>query len=235
MAVTPKRGALPSPRSELAAAMPHVAPTAVPPNLIRVPKQLSFWGNDVHGDCVTAEEAFAKACHHPEIFILENEVIKWATDHGVLEGASLIEVLKFMQKNGFSQDNKLFDDGPYFSVDWTDSTTLQSAITVGPVKIGIAADQLQKAWESTGGKPGWFATGFNQDTNLDHCVSLSGYGTMAWLAEQLHVQVPSGVNGQDQGYALFTWDSVGIIDVPSMRAITGEAWLRNPTTVIRQH
>ena len=34
-------------------------------------------------------------------------------------------------------------------------------------------------------------------------------------------------------YALFTWDSIGIIDVPSMLAITGEAWLRNPTTVVK--
>jgi hypothetical protein len=235
MPVTRKRrGALPSPRSELAAAMPHVAATAVPPNVIRVPKQISMWGNDVHGDCVTAEEAFAKACHLPEIFISDNEVIKWATDHGVLEGANLVQVLKLMQKNGFSQGKKkLFDDGPYFSVNWTDSTTLQSAIAVGPVKIGVAADQLQKAVEDAGDKTGWFATGFHEDTNLDHCVSLGGYGTMAWLAEQLNVQVPSGVNGQDQGYALFTWDSIGIIDVPSMIAITGEAWLRNPTTVIR--
>ena len=34
------------------------------------------------------------------------------------------------------------------------------------------------------------------------------------------------------GYALFTWDSIGIIDVPSMIAITSEAWFRQPTTVI---
>jgi hypothetical protein len=33
---------------------------------------------------------------------------------------------------------------------------------------------------------------------------------------------------------LFTWNSIGIIDVPSMLAITQEAWLRNPTTVINQ-
>jgi hypothetical protein len=33
-------------------------------------------------------------------------------------------------------------------------------------------------------------------------------------------------------YALFSWDSIGIIDVPSLVAICGEAWLRNPTTVV---
>jgi hypothetical protein len=216
----------------LAAAPPHVAPALPPPNVIRVPAQLSFWGNNEYGDCVTAEEAFAKACHVPEIFISDSEVITWATDHDVLNGAALSEVLKFMQSDGFAQNGKVYDDGPYFSVDWTDSRTLQSAISKGTVKIGIAADQLEKAWQSTGGKTGWFATGFKPDNDEDHCVSLPGYGTMAWLAKRLHVQVPSGVNGADQGYALFTWDSIGIIDVPSMLAITHEAWLRSPTTVV---
>jgi hypothetical protein len=31
---------------------------------------------------------------------------------------------------------------------------------------------------------------------------------------------------------MFTWDSIGVIDQPSMLAITHEAWLRQPTTVI---
>ena len=227
----PKRGAIPSPRSDLAAARPHVALKAPPPNAIVMPPQLSFWGNDVHGDCVTAEEAFAKACNSPEIFITYNDVITWATDHGVLEGAYLTQVLNFMQTDGFSENGSVYDDGPYFSVDWTNSTTLQSAIAMGPVKIGIAADQLDAAWLSTGGQTGWFATGFHPDSNEDHCVSLCGYGTISWLAEQLNAQVPSGVDGSSPGYALFTWDSIGIIDVPSMIAITHEAWLRNPTTV----
>jgi hypothetical protein len=161
----PKRGAIPSPRSHLAAARPHVALKAPPPNAIVMPLELSFWGNDVHGDCVTAEEAFAKACNSPEIFITYNEVITWATDHGVLEGAYLTQVLNFMQTDGFSENSSVYDDGPYFSVDWTNSTTLQSAISMGPVKIGIAADQLDAAWQSTGGKTGWFATGFHPDSN----------------------------------------------------------------------
>jgi hypothetical protein len=59
-----------------------------------------MWGNDVHGDCVT-EEAFAKTCNNPEIFISDNEVITWATNHGVLEGAYLVEVLQWMETGGF--------------------------------------------------------------------------------------------------------------------------------------
>jgi hypothetical protein len=190
-----------------------------------------MWGNDVHGDCVTAEEAFAKACNNPEIFISDNEVISWASAHGVLEGAYLSDVLKWMQKDGFQQGGFTYDDGPYFSVDWTNSATLQSAISSGPVKIGVAADQLESAWKSTGGHTGWFGVGFQADSNEDHCVSLCGYGTINWLAQQLNINVPGGLDGTKPGYALFTWDSIGIIDLPSLLAITQEAWLRQPTTV----
>ena len=63
-------------------------------------------------------------------------------------------------------------------------------------------------------------------------MSLCGYGTIAWLAGQLQVAVPAGANGNDPAYAIFTWGSIGIIDAPSMIAITTEAWLRNPTTVV---
>ena len=61
-----KRGALPSPRSVLAAAVPHTALIGAPPNFIMKPARISMWGNADHKDCVTAEEAFAKACHNPE-------------------------------------------------------------------------------------------------------------------------------------------------------------------------
>ena len=53
------------------------------------------------------------------------------------------------------------------------------------------------------------------------------------LAGQLKVAVPAGVDGTKPGYALFTWDSIGIVDQPSMIAITREAWLRSPTTVVK--
>ena len=96
-----KRGAIPSPRSALAAAAPYPARIAAPANFIVKPQKISMWGNDVHGDCVTAEEAFAKACHDPEIFIADAEVIAWATKHNVLEGAYLTDVLTWMQNDGF--------------------------------------------------------------------------------------------------------------------------------------
>jgi hypothetical protein len=149
----------------------------------------------------------------------------------VLNGANLVDVLDAMINDGFKQGGHTYDDGPHVAVDWTNAALLQNAIAHGPVKIGVAANQLDKVI-SDPPKNGWFATGFQQDTNEDHCVSLCGYGTFAWLASQLGVQVPPGIAGTTPGYGLFTWDSIGIIDHPSMVAITQEAWLRNPVTVV---
>src|SRR5208282_2743119 len=235
----PKRGANPTPPSVLAAATPLVPAIGAPPNFITVPQTLSFWGNYSNGDCVTAEEAFAKACYQPEIFISEAEVITWATNNGILNGAYLPNVMQLMQTSGFVQNGYMYDDGAYYTVDWTNSATLQSAISQGPVKIGVSSAQLDTVWWNAGGSQnsgvsGWFATGFHAGDPEDHCVSLCGYGTIAWLAQQLNVQVPAGVDGTQPGYALFTWDSIGIIDVPSLLNITFEAWLRIPTTIVIQ-
>src|SRR5690242_18560036 len=229
-----KRGAMPSPRHALAAAAPYPALVGAPANFIVKPQKISMWGNDVHGDCVTAEEAFAKACNNPEIFLSDAEVIDWATRHGVLEGAYLVDVLTWMQNDGFPDGGLVHDDGAYFSVDWTNAATLRSAIAEGPVKIGVAADQIETAWFSTNGESGWFATKFHADDNEDHCTTLCGYGSISWLAQQLGVAVPAGIDGTKPGYTMFTWNSIGIIDVPSMVAVTHEAWLRRPTTVTRQ-
>jgi len=233
------RGATPTPRSVMAGATPFRSKAGIgaPPVFLVKPAQISFWGNYSNGDCVTAEEAFAKACNSPEIFISEQDIIAWASAHGVLNGATLPQVLQFMQNDGFKEGDNTYDDGPYSSVDWTNAGTLQSAIATGPVKIGVAGDQLETAWwgagsSQAGGKT-WFGTGFHNDANEDHCVSLCGYGSIGWLAQQLNVAVPSGVNPNSQAYALFTWDSIGIIDQPSLLAITHEAWIRTPTTVIK--
>jgi hypothetical protein len=231
------RGGRPSPRAKLAAATPHLMSGIAPPTFITIPRQLSFWGNYSDGDCVTAEEAFAKACHNPEFFISEDTVVAWATAHGVLNGADLSSVLETMQTDGFVQNEMKYNDGPHYSVEWTDATKLQDAISQGPVKIGINADQLEDVWHAhndsnpTSPTNGWFATGFTQNHSQDHCVSLCGYGSINWLAGQLGARVPAGVDGTQPGYALFTWDTIGIIDVPSLLNITDEAWLRTPTTV----
>jgi hypothetical protein len=191
-----------------------------------------MWLNDVDGDCVTAEECFAKACWVPEIFITDAEAKAWANAHGILNGAMISDVLGWMENGGFQQAGHVYDDGAATSVDWTNPAVLKNAIYHGPVKIGVSGDQLQTVVDAHPGN-GWIATGFAQDPNEDHCVSLCGYGTFAWLAKQLKTDLPDGVNPLTPGYGVFTWSSIGIMDQQSMLAITQEAWLRNPTTRIR--
>jgi hypothetical protein len=58
------------------------------------------------------------------------------------------------------KDRSSYDNSQkIYSVDWTNPATLNSAIAQGPVKIGVAATQLEAAWRSTNGKTGWFAPG----------------------------------------------------------------------------
>jgi hypothetical protein len=228
------RGARPTPRHRLAAALPHHVITSTPPQFLWKPAQLSMWGNATYGDCVTAEEAFAKACHSPEIFILDTTVIAWAGRNNALDGADLTQIMDLMQTGGFIQAESTYTDGPHTAVDWTKPSVLCNAISLGPVKIAVAADQLENAVDAAGDEPvnGWLATGFAADSDVDHCVSLCGYGPMAWLFSQLATPMPDGMDGTKPGYGLFTWSSIGIIDPASLIAICGEAWLRSPTTII---
>jgi hypothetical protein len=188
-----------------------------------------MWLNDVDGDCVTAEEAFAKGIA-PGVFIGDATVRVWAAANDVLNGTDLITVLKLMQTTGFAQNGSVYDDGSPVSVDWTNVSVLQNAIVQGPVKIGVAGDQLETAVPDPPTN-GWLATGFTPDANLDHCVSLCGYGPIWWLLNVLGTGANPGPVQEAPGYALFTWNSIGVIDAPSLNAICGEAWLRSPTTL----
>jgi hypothetical protein len=95
--------------------MPHVPDPkiSVPPSFLMWPVQMSFWDNSAYGDCVSAEEAFAKATAAPQAFIPEATVVAWASAHGYLNGAYLPDVMTTMQTDGFPFNNKTYDDGPY--------------------------------------------------------------------------------------------------------------------------
>jgi hypothetical protein len=79
---------------------------------------------------------------------------------------------------------------------------------------------------------GWLATGFQRDGNLDHCVSGCGFGSIAWLLQNLDGTLPPGVDGTAPGVGVFTWGGIGVVEYQSMVNITGEAWLRSPSTVL---
>jgi hypothetical protein len=241
------RGAIPSARHELAAAMPHVPDpkVSVPASFLMWPIQMSSWNNYIYGDCVSAEEAFAKATAAPQTFIPEATVVAWATAHGYLNGASLVSVLTTMQTQGFPFNKKTYDDGPHNSVNWTNPGILASAIySHGPVKIGVAAEYYQAPGPGqhgivTPGTSGWSIYNYpaTSPSQEDHCVSLCGYGTLAQLVTlfQQHKITVHPQKGMPTGlcYAMFTWNSIGIIDQQSMLHMTFEAWIRNPVTIIK--
>jgi hypothetical protein len=223
------RGAKPTPRHKLAGAMPFVPVAAPLPQSAIVPPKLSYWGNNAYGDCVSAEEAFAKACYSPEIFVSDQTVIQWAARHGVLNGADLGDVLDMMVSDGFNVPPSIYLDGGKLAVDYSNEATLQAAIDSGPVKIAIDADALPSG---AGNNNGWYATGQGRYPNTDHCVSLCGHGPAGWLFSQLGLPLPSSIAPTQTGYLLFTWSTIGFVDHAWLMGTCTEAWVRNPTTII---
>ena len=224
------RGAIPTSRHRLLGVTPFKQVGAIPEWVAYVPKRLSMWGNDQYGDCVTAEEAFAKATAAPEIFIEDREVIDWARRHGWLNGAELTPVMDAMARGGFNQDHHVYGDGPYKGVDYGDETLLRNAIAVGPVKIGIDADALPGG---AGNQSGWFALGTGrQYRNEDHCVALCGYGTVGQLYAAMGLAPPPSVPAVLPGYLLYTWNTIGFVDHAWVMSTCGEAYVRNPTNLI---
>jgi len=200
------------------------------------------WGNLTDGDCVTAEEAFAKAAAVPQLFFDAPTVISWAAKHGFLDGAELPEVMGAMEKSGFSEAGVAggadAGDGGYFSVDWTNPATLANAIyTTGPVKIGIASETLEDYIPGDPPPSGWCVYGYPSGGEADHCTSLCGFAdsltdmVAAFAARGVAVIPPSDMPS-GPCYAMFTWGSIGIVDAASMLAMTSEAWLRNPVTKV---
>jgi hypothetical protein len=227
-----KRGLRPTPRHRLQAAAPHKIVRATPPQVIVVPTFLEMWLNDQYGDCVSAEEAFAKAAYavmngQPEIKITDATLMTFCNKYDLLNGANLPPVMDDMISDGFHQDGVTYTNGPYTGVDYSNEDILKNAISVGPVKIGIDANALPSGagnangWYSSGGTPGEF-------NNEDHCVSLCGYGPSAALFAALGVAVPSGF--PSSGYLLYTWSTIGVVDYAWIMSTVGEAWVRNPTT-----
>ncbi len=226
------RGAKPTPRHKLQAAKPHII-RAFPPEFAVIPSQLDMWGNDQFGDCVTAEECFAKAawskmCGLPETFITAAEAVSWARQHGYLNGAILTDVMDTMASNGLTVGSTPYLDGGYTGVDYSNEDALKSAISTGPVKIGIDADGLPSG---AGNSSGWFSTDSGVMQNEDHCVALCGYGTVAYLYGQLGLPVPSGLDPALTGYLLYTWKTIGFVTYGWIMGKVAEAWVRNPTTI----
>ncbi len=221
-------GAIPTPRHELAAAPAFLVVEAPPPQFAVVPPRLDMWGNDRYGVCVTSEEAFAKACYSPEIFIPAETVVAWASRHGWLNGANLPPVMDAMRSGGFVIGPQSYNDGGYAAVNYGNELALQSALATGPVKLGMASSSLPSG---AGNKQGWYAITPSRSNSEDHCTGLSGYGPAAYLYQQLGLPLPSGVAFPAVCYLYYTWSTMGVVSHDWLMGSTGEAWVRNPTTI----
>jgi hypothetical protein len=227
-------GEFPTPNHELAAARPYKGGGAAPESFISWPIGMGSWGNEQASSSSWAEEAFAKACAEPKVFV-PSDVVRFTSGEC---GSS--NFAAFMQTHGFQIDRKAYLDGPFNSIDWTDAAVLKDAIAnVGPVKIGVASANLASGPQGqvTPGTSGWAIYGLPKGQPENHCASLCGYGPLAALVglverHGVHVNVPSGMP-TGLCYAMFTWGSIGIVDGQSLMNITGEAWIRNPTTIVR--
>ena len=235
------RGAIPTPRHELVAAPQHRRSTIAPPaSFLAWPIQMCGWGNIGNGDCVTAEECFAKAVVAPQVFIPNEKAVQWAANHGFLNGASLTQVMQCMAKYGIQKGGTTYEDGPYLSVNWTDQKTLADAIwQKGPVKLGVCSGNFESNEHGSipGFVSGWTMWDYPAGLPEDHCVSLCGYGS---LAELIYLFAKQGVwvtpvHGMPTAlcYAIFTWSSIGIVDEQSLLNFTAEAWVRNPVTIVK--
>jgi len=227
-------GEFPTPNHELAAAQPYKAARAAPESFIAWPIGMSSWGDEEMSNSSWTEEAFAKACAEPKVFIPSDVVLFTSRECGSSNFAA------FMQTQGFRMGRKVYLDGPFNSVSWTNAADLNGAIAnVGPVKIGVASMNRASGphGQVTPGTSGWAIYGLATEQSENYFASLCGYGPLAALVDLferhgVNVNLPSGMP-TGLCYAMFTWGSIGIVDRQSLMNITGEAWVRNPTTIVK--
>jgi hypothetical protein len=225
-------GEFPSPNEELAAASPFKAKPA-PESFLVWPMSMGSWGAGDARASLWVEEAFAKACAEPRVFIPSEVALLAAAQ------CASSNFAEFMQTRGFETNGTAYRDGPFNSLDWTDHAILKSAIHLhGPVKVGVGVADFQTNLHGrvTPGTSGWAMFGCGRSPRAEYCASLCGYGSLAELVglfgqHQVRVDVAPGMPA-GPCYALFIWDSIGIIDQLSMLNITGEAWVRTPVTVV---
>jgi hypothetical protein len=219
-------GPFSSPNHELAAAEPYKGSGSAPESFLAWPIRIDSWGDETNS--IWAEETFAKACAEPKVFIPADVVLFAAEECGSSNFA------EFMQTHGFQMDGKAYLDGPFHSIDWTNKAALHNAIAnAGPVKIGIADLKGQ----ATSGTSGWAIYGLPPGQPESHCASLSGYGPLPALVDLFERHGVNAVlpSGMPTGlcYAMFARGSIGIIDRESLMNIAGEAWVRIPTTIVK--
>lgn len=198
------------------------------PKAVAFNPKLQMWGNNQYGDCVSAQEAFAKACCG--IQISDQDLIAWAGKHDLLNGANLPDVMDLLKQDPIVVNGHRYGDGGYQSVDFTDESAVCSALATNKAPLNIAIDHSALP-QGAGNQMGWYSLNLNSRyTSYDHCVGISGYGPASFMFPLYGAQVPAGVDPNKIVFGLFTWETIGLIDVSWLRAACSEMYVRNPTT-----
>lgn len=224
-----KRGSIRSPQHVINAAKKYQSIHATMPQYVNIPTYMSMWGNNQYGNCTGAETMFARvASSNGQLKPTDQEAIAWSQDAGVLDGGIISDVLDYEARKGCVIGGATYKSGPKQSVDYTNQLTLFSAITQGPLKFGVDASVLPSG---AGNGSGWMVINAPPSSNYDHCMSVTGCGTMTWLAQQMGVSLPAGYDGTTPGVLVYTWAGIGLMDWISFQNSVCEVWLRTPTTV----
>ena len=166
---------------------------AIPATYFAFCAVLSYWLNQQDGDCVTAEQCYnidlASTIASGQGYVVsDNDVLSFARQYGLLNGADLAQVDSIMQTNGLpTSDGKLFKVGATAAVDWTNYEEVCAATieAKGSLQMAIAAGQLESAADDS--KVFNYAFNFRADGNADHCTGLgAGYGTAQQCLDALN-------------------------------------------------
>ena len=105
-------GEFPTPNHEIANAPPYQADDAAPGHFLAWPVGIDSWENGHGSSSSWAEEAFAKACAAPQVFIPADLVLSTSRECGSSNFAA------FMRTHGFRMNRQAYLDGPLNSVNW---------------------------------------------------------------------------------------------------------------------
>ncbi len=225
-----KLGLIPTPPEKVAQVSRFRASRAAIPKAVAFNPKLQMWGNDQYGDCVSAQEAFAKACCGVQIS--DQALISWADKHDLLNGAMLPDVMELFAQDPIMVDGHRYGDGPYQSVDYTDESAVCAALAQYKAPLNIAIDHSALP-SGAGNQMGWYRLNVSGHyRSYDHCVGISGYGPASFMFPLYGAQVPAGVSPDKIVFGLFTWKTIGLIDISWLQAACSEMYVRNPTTTM---
>ena len=226
------------------AAGPWHKAAAYPPTWSIVSPKNSMFLNDRDGDCVLAGECVNINAHWylmtgQPIIISDAEVQSYGANHGILNGADLLQVVGMMSasnSDGLTYSSgtttTMYCDGIGTAVNQQSRDAVCSACysCSGSLKMGVAGDDLSRI--GAGNANGWYL-GSASSNNIDHNVEMLGYGPASYCFGVLNVPIPAGVDPTQFCYLVNTWSTIGVVNAPVVETSgwCDEIDMRTPTSV----